>query len=141
MNNTLLTGSQHSRLEQAAFERAGDMTNDLPGSVLYITRNDARRSEVEDNWATTHDPLCLRAETLDAVVREWYEDLLGPVQPLSGQLNRRLAEYALDRTTAETEGALAGEPASAALADSFSSRFSLFDDAGVGTADALAGGV
>ncbi|MDS0283984.1 hypothetical protein NDI86_17850 [Halomicroarcula sp. S3CR25-11] len=53
-------------------------------------------------------------------------------------MNRRLTEYALDRTTAETEGALAGEPASASLADSFSSRFSLFDDAGVGTADALA---
>ncbi|OYR89365.1 nuclease, partial [Halorubrum sp. E3] len=92
---------------------------------------------VEDRWAASHDPLRLRAETLDAVVRDWYEDLQGPVQPLSGQLNRRLAEYALDRTTAETDGALAGEPASAALADSFSSRFSLFDDAGVGTADAL----
>jgi len=62
----------------------------------------------------------------------------GPGPTLSGQLNRRLAEYALDRTTAETDSALAGEPASAALADSFSSRFSLFDDAGVGTADALA---
>ncbi|ELZ43306.1 nuclease subunit B-like protein [Halorubrum californiense DSM 19288] len=93
---------------------------------------------VEDSWAASHKSLRLRAETLDAVVREWYEDLQGPVQPLTGQLNRRLAEYALDRTTAETDGALAGEPASAALADSFSSRFSLFDDAGVGTADALA---
>ncbi|KAB7513527.1 PD-(D/E)XK nuclease family protein [Halosegnis rubeus] len=92
---------------------------------------------VEDRWAASHDPLRLRAETLDGVVREWYEELHGPVQPLSGQLNRRLAEYALDRSTAETDGALAGEPASAALADSFSSRFSLFDDAGVGTADAL----
>jgi len=86
----------------------------------------------------TYDPLCLRAETLDAVVQDWYEELQNPVQSLSGQLNRRLAEYALDRTTTETDGALAGEPASAALADSFSSRFSLFDDAGVGTADALA---
>jgi len=114
------------------------MADDLLGSVLYITRNDARRGTVEDRWAASHDPLRLRAETLDAVVREWYEDLQGPVQPLSGQLNRRLAEYALDRTTAESEGALAGEPASAALADSFSSRFSLFDDAGVGTAAALA---
>jgi ATP-dependent helicase/nuclease subunit B len=114
------------------------MADDLLGSVLYITRNDARRGTVEDRWAASHEPLRLRAETLDAVVREWYEDLQGPVQPLSGQLNRRLAEYALDRTTAETDGALAGEPASAALADSFSSRFSLFDDAGVGTADALA---
>jgi len=74
---------------------------------------------------------------LDAVVRECYEHLHGPVQPLSGQLNRRLTEYALDRTTAETTGALAGEPASAALADSLSSRFSLFDDAGLGAADAL----
>jgi len=130
MNNTLLTGSQHSRLEQAAFERADQVADDLLGSILYITRNDARRSMVEDSWAASHDPLRLRAETLDAVVREWYEHLHGPVQPLSGQLNRRLAEYALDRTTAETDGALAGEPASAALADSFSSRFSLFDDAG-----------
>ncbi|WP_394346586.1 PD-(D/E)XK nuclease family protein [Halorhabdus rudnickae] len=138
MHKTLLTGPQHSRLEQAAFERADQVADDILGSVLYITRNDARRSEVEDNWAASHDPLRLRAETLDAVVREWYEDLLGPVQPLSGQLNRRLAEYALDRTTADTDGALVGEPASAALADSFSSRFSLFDDAGVGTADALA---
>ncbi len=42
-------------------------------------------------------------------VREWYEDLQGPVQPLTGQLNRRLAEYAPDRTTAETAGSLAGE--------------------------------
>ncbi|RJX42951.1 PD-(D/E)XK nuclease family protein [Halonotius aquaticus] len=92
---------------------------------------------VENRWAASHEPLRLRAETLDAVVREWYEELHGPVQPLVGQLNRRLAEYALDRSTAETDGALAGEPASAALADSFSSRFSLFDDAGVGTADAL----
>jgi len=137
MTPTLLTGSQHAHLEKAAFERAAEIAENSLGSVLYITRNDARRSEVEDNWATTHDPLSLRAETLDAVVREWYEHLHGPVQPLSGQLNRRLAEYALDRTTAETDGALAGEPASAALADSFSSRFSLFDDAGVGTADAL----
>jgi ATP-dependent helicase/nuclease subunit B len=125
-------------LEQRAFQRADDIATDSLGSILYITRNDARRSTVEDSWTASHEPLRLRAETLDAVVREWYEHLNGPVQPLSGQLNRRLAEYALDRTTAETDGALAGEPASAALADSFSSRFSLFDDAGVGTADALA---
>ena len=138
MKSTLLTSSQHTRLEQVAFERADRTAAVLPGSILYITRNDARRSAVEDRWATSYKPLRLRAETLDAVVREWYEHLNGPVQPLSGQLNRRLAEYALDRTTAETEGALAGELASAALTDSFSSRFSLFDDAGVGTADALA---
>ncbi|EMA28280.1 nuclease subunit B-like protein [Haloarcula japonica DSM 6131] len=36
-----------------------------------------------------------------------------------------MTEYTLDRTTAETTGTLAGEPTSAALADSFSSRFSL----------------
>jgi hypothetical protein len=138
MDSTLLTGPKHVRLEQRAFQRADDIATDSLGSILYITRNDARRSTVEDNWAASHDPLRLRAETLDAVVREWYEHLHGPVQPLTGQLNRRLAEYALDRTTAETDGALAGEPDSAALADSFSSRFSLFDDAGVGTADALA---
>jgi ATP-dependent helicase/nuclease subunit B len=138
MDNTLLTGFQHSDLEQVAFEQADEIADDLLGSVLYITRNDARRSSVEDRWAASHESLRLRAETLDAVVREWYEHLYGPIQPLSGQLNRRLAEYALDRTTAETDGALAGEPASAALADSFTSRFSLFDDAGVGTADALA---
>jgi len=53
-------------------------------------------------------------------------------------VNRRLTESALDRTTAKTTGALTGEPASAALADSFSSRFSLFDDGGVGLAVALA---
>ena len=53
-------------------------------------------------------------------------------------MNRRLAEYALDRTTAEAAGALAGGPASTDHADSFGSRLSLFDDAGVGTADALA---
>ncbi len=139
MDSTLLTGPKHAQLEQRAFQRADDIATDSLGSILYITRNDARRSMVEDRWAASHEPLRLRAETLDAVVREWYEHLHGPVQPLSGQLNRRLAEYALDRTTAETDGdgALAGEPASAALADSFSSRFSLFDDAGVGTADAL----
>jgi ATP-dependent helicase/nuclease subunit B len=114
------------------------VAGDLLGSVLYIPRNDGRRRTVADHWAASHAPLRLRAETLDAVVREWYEHLHGPVQPVSGQLNRRLTEYALDNTTAETTGALAGEPASAALADSFSSRFSLFDDAGVGTADALA---
>jgi ATP-dependent helicase/nuclease subunit B len=138
MDSTLLTGPKHARLERRAFQRADDIATDSLGSILYITRNDARRSMVEDRWTASHEPLRLRAETLDAVVREWYEELHGPVQPLSGQLNRRLAEYALDRTTAETGGALAGEPASAALADSFSSRFSLFDDAGVGTADALA---
>src|SRR6056297_2042699 len=138
MDSTLLTGPKHARLEQRAFQRADDIATDSLGSILYITRNDARRSMVEDRWAASHDPLRLRAETLDGVVREWYEELHGPVQPLSGQLNRRLAEYALDRATAETDGALAGEPASAALADSFSSRFSLFDDAGVGTTDALA---
>ncbi|WP_128478924.1 PD-(D/E)XK nuclease family protein [Halorussus pelagicus] len=138
MDSTLLTGPTHARLEQRAFQRADDIATDSLGSILYITRNDARRSSVEDSWAASHEPLRLRAETLDTVVRECYENLQGPVQQLSGQLNRRLTEYALDRTTAETEGALAGEPASSALADSFSSRFSLFDDAGVGTADALA---
>jgi ATP-dependent helicase/nuclease subunit B len=75
---------------------------------------------------------------LNVVVREWYEHLHGPLQPLSGQLHRRLAEYALDRMTAETRDALAGESAAAALADSFSSRFSLFDDTDVETIDALA---
>ena len=137
MDSTLLTGPKHARLERRAFQRADDIATDSLGSILYITRNDARRSMVEDSWAVSHEPLRLRAETLDAVVREWYEHLHGPVQPLSGQLNRRLAEYALDRSTDETDGTLASEPASAALADSFSSRFSLFDDAGVGTADAL----
>ena len=138
MDSKLLIGSKHAHLERQAFQRADDIATDSLGSVLYVTRNDARRSAVEDRWAASHDPLCLRAETLDAVVRQWYEQLHGPVELLSGQLNRRLAEYALDSTTAKTTGALAGEPASAALADSFSSRFSLFDDAGVGTADALA---
>ncbi|MDJ1434606.1 PD-(D/E)XK nuclease family protein [Halostagnicola sp. A-GB9-2] len=137
MDSTLLTGPKHARLEHQAFQRAADIATDSLGSILYITRNDARRSEVEDRWATSHKPLRLRAETLDTVVRDWYENLHGPIQPLSGQLDRRLTEYALDKTTAETTGALAGEPASAALADSFSSRFSLFDDAGVRTADAL----
>ena len=136
MDSTLLTGPKHAQLERRAFQRADDIATDSLGSILYITRNDARRSMVEDRWAASHEPLCLRAETLDAVIREWYEELPGPVQTLSGQLNRRPAEYALDRTTTETDGALAGEPASAALADSFSSRFSLFDDAGVGTGDA-----
>jgi ATP-dependent helicase/nuclease subunit B len=69
MTSTLLTGSQYVHLERAAFERAAEIAEGSLGSVLYITRNDAGRSEVEDNWATTHDPLCLRAETLDAVVR------------------------------------------------------------------------
>jgi ATP-dependent helicase/nuclease subunit B len=138
MDSTLLTGPKHAQLEQWAFQRADDIAADSLGSILYITRNDARRSMVEDRWATGYTPLRLRAETLDTVVREWYEQLHGPMQLLSGQLNRRLAEYALDRTTADTDGALAGEPASAALADAFSSRFSLFDDAGVETADALA---
>lgn len=137
MDSILLTGPRHRRLEQIAFERATEIAADSLGSILYLARNDARRSEVEDRWAASYRPLCLRAETFDSVVREWYEHLHGPVQPLSGQLNRRLTEYALDRTTAETTGALAGEPASAALADSFSSRFSFFDDAGVGSADAL----
>lgn len=59
MTSTLLTGSQHAHLEKAAFERAAEIAENSLGSVLYITRNDARRSEVEDNWATTHDPLSL----------------------------------------------------------------------------------
>ena len=137
MDSTLLTGPKHADLEQGAFEKAENIAGDSLGSILYITRNDARRSEVKDNWADSHKPLCLRAETIDAVVREWYETLYPPVQPLPGQLNRRLTEYALDHTTANTTGALAGEPASATLADAFSSRFSLFGDAGVDTADAL----
>ncbi|AWB28399.1 PD-(D/E)XK nuclease family protein [Halococcoides cellulosivorans] len=137
MQQTLLTGPRHSNLEQAAFERADQRAGELPGSVLYIARNDARRTSVEDHWSESYAPLRLRAETLDAIVRDWYEDLHGPIESLPGQLNRRLVEYALDRTTAETAGALAGEPASASLADSFSSRFSLFDDAGVRTADEL----
>ncbi|THE64259.1 PD-(D/E)XK nuclease family protein [Salinadaptatus halalkaliphilus] len=137
MDPTLLTGPQHARLEQRAFQRADDLAADSLGSILYITRNDARRSEIEDRWASFHRPLRLRSETLDSVVRNWYENLYDPVETLSGQLNRRLTEYALDETTAETAGALAGEPASAALADSFSSRFSLFDEAGVRTADTL----
>lgn len=138
MPQSILTGPRHSNLEQAAFERADQRAGDLPGSVLYITRNDARRSAVEDRWSESYASLRLRAETLDAIVREWYENLHGPIELISGQLNRRLVEYALDRTTEETTGVLAGEPASASLADSFSNRFSLFDDAGVETADALA---
>ncbi len=137
MDSILFTGPRHRRLEQIAFERATEIAADSLGSILYLARNDARRSEVEDRWAASYRPLRLRAKTFDSVVREWYEHLHGPIQPLSGQLNRRLTEYALDRTTVETTGALAGEPASAALADSFSSRFSLFDDAGVDSADAL----
>ena len=92
MSSTLLTGPQHTRLERVAFEMAAEIAENSLGSVLYITRNDVRRTEVEDNWAATHDPLCLRAETLDAVVQDWYEELQDPVQSLSGQLNRRLAE-------------------------------------------------
>ena len=42
MNNTLLTGSQHSGLEQVAFDRADQVADDLLGSVLYLTRNDGR---------------------------------------------------------------------------------------------------
>jgi len=137
MDSTLLTGPRHADLEQQAFEKAAHIADDSLGSILYITRNDARRSEVEDRWAEAHDPLCLRAETIDAVVREWYEALYPPVQPLPGQLNRRLTEYALDQTTANTTGTLAGEPASATLADAFSSRFSLFGDAGAGTGENL----
>jgi len=138
MEKTLLTGPKHARLEQVAFERADRIAEQSLGAILYITRNDARRASVEDRWAESHQPLRLRADTLDAIVREWYEDLYGPVQPISGQLNRRLTEYALDATTTERDGILVGEPASAALADSFSSRFSFFDDAGVTTGDALA---
>jgi len=115
MESTLLTGPTHAHLEQKAFEKAAHIADDSLGSILYITRNDARRSEAEGRWADSHNPLCLRAETIDAVVREWYEALYPPVQPLPGQLNRRLTECALDYTTATTTGALAGEPASAAI--------------------------
>ncbi|UPM45328.1 PD-(D/E)XK nuclease family protein [Halocatena salina] len=138
MNATLLTGPQHARLEQQAFQQADALADDSLGSILYITRNDARRSHVEDAWAEAHRPLRLRAETLDAVVREWYEALEGPVARLSSQVNRRLTEYALDRATAGDESIFAGEPASGSLVDAFSHRFSLFDDAGVTTPDALA---
>lgn len=138
MAPTLLTGPQHARLEQVAFETANEIADESLGSILYITRNDARRSEVEDRWAESYRSLRLTAETLDSVVRDWYESIYDPIELLSGQLNRRLTEYALDSTTAETSGALAGEPASAALADAFSSRFSLFDEAGITTASSLA---
>jgi len=138
MDSILLTGPRHTRLEQTAFERADEIADDSPGSILYLARNDARRSEVEDRWAESYRPLRLRAETLDAVVQDWYETIDSPMRPLSGQLNRRITEYALDATTAATSGALAGEPASAALADAFSSRFSLFDEAGIRTAESLA---
>ncbi|ELZ80240.1 nuclease subunit B-like protein [Haloferax elongans ATCC BAA-1513] len=125
-------------MEEQAFRKANTVSGDSLGSILYITRNDARRSHVEDAWADTYRPLRLRAETLDSVVRDWYEELDGPIERLSGQVNRRLTEYALDRATEREVSILAGEPASAALADAFSSRFSLFDDAGVSTADGLA---
>jgi len=84
MDSMLLTGPKHARLEQRAFQRADNIATDSLGSILYITRDDARRSAVEDRWDTPYDSLCLRAETLDAVVREWYEYLHDPVQPLSG---------------------------------------------------------
>jgi ATP-dependent helicase/nuclease subunit B len=138
MDSTLLTGPKHSLLEEQAFQKANTVAGDLLGSILYVTRNDARRGHIEDAWADTHGPLHLRAETLDAVVRDWYEALDGPIARLSGQVNRRLMEYALDRATKSEGSILAGEPASAALADAFSSRFSLFDDAGVSTAEELA---
>jgi ATP-dependent helicase/nuclease subunit B len=70
MDSTLLTGPKHARSEQRAFQRADDIATDSLGSVLYITRNDARRSTVEDSWAASYTPLRLRTETLDAVVRE-----------------------------------------------------------------------
>lgn len=138
MDPTLLTGPRHRDLESRAFELADTLADETPGSILYLTRNDARRSSVEDAWADEHRPLRLRAETLDAVVLEWYERLEGPTTRLSGQANRRLAEYALDAVTADDASALADEPASAALADEFSTRFSLFDEAGLTTAADLA---
>ncbi len=138
MDSILLTGPRHRDLEARAFEIADETAGDSLGSVLYIPRNDARRSSIEDAWAEEHRPLRLRAETLDTVVHEWFEQLVGPAARLSGQLNRRLAEYALDEATAADESALAGESASAALADAFSNRFSLFDDAGITTASELA---
>lgn len=138
MKSTLLTGPRHTRLERRAFRLSDKNASDTLGSILYVVRNDARRSHVEDRWAKSYRPLRLRVETLDAVVRDLYEDLEGPFQELSGPLNRRLTEFALDETTAGTRGALAGEPASASLADAFSSRFSLFADAGIATPDSLA---
>jgi ATP-dependent helicase/nuclease subunit B len=137
MNRMLFSGSQHHHLETQAFQTAEQIAEDSIGSVLYLTRNDARRSHVADKWAETHKPLQLRTETLDSIVREWYEKLEGPVDRPPGQLDRRLTEYALDRATANEESILACESASASLADAFSSRFSLFDDAGVVTASAL----
>lgn len=138
MDSTLLTGPQHAGLEQVALDAANEIADESLGSILYITRNDARRSGVEDRWAESYRPLCLTAETLDAVVRDWYETIFAPIKPLSGQLSRRLTEYALDTTTADSSGALAGEAPSAALADAFNSRFSLFDETGITTASALA---
>ncbi|SIS16586.1 PD-(D/E)XK nuclease family protein [Natronorubrum thiooxidans] len=138
MDSTLLTGPRHRDLETRAFNIAERTAGDAPGSILYIPRNDARRSSVEDTWAETHQPLRLRTETLDAVVHEWYEQLEGPATRLAGQANRRLTEYALDAGTADEANALTDESASAALADAFSTRFSLFDEAGLTTAAELA---
>lgn len=137
MAPTVLTGPRHRTLETRAFQVADEVAGDAMGSVLYLARNDTRRERIEDAWAETHRPLRLRAETLDAVVRDWYERLEGPIDRPSGQVNRRLTEYALDGATAVENSVLAGESASAALADAFSGRFSLFDDAGLTTAAAL----
>ena len=48
MDSTLLTGPKHADLERKAFEKAANIADDSLGSVLYIARNDARRSEVKD---------------------------------------------------------------------------------------------
>lgn len=77
MDSLLCVGPKHAQLEQRAFQRADDIATGSLSSVLYITRNDTRRRTVEDTWAASHDLFRLRAETLDAVVREWYEELQG----------------------------------------------------------------
>ena len=130
---------------------AGEPESDLPDNHPAVEALDDLRTQLQSEYVEYLEDLGdLVTETVEAGAPFVEEDhsyqfftkksdslesgqtvALFVIDALRLDLARRLAKYALNRTTAETEGALAGEPSSAALADSFSSRFSLFDDAGV----------
>ena len=133
----LLTGPNHETLETRAFEQVDALAGGDPGSILYLTRYDARRSTVADNWAEDYRPLRLRVENLGGVVRGCFEQLVGPHDTPTGALSRRLAEYALDGLATDPSSQFETPPVSTRLAGTFETRFSLFGDVGLTSADEL----
>jgi ATP-dependent helicase/nuclease subunit B len=133
----LLTGPNHGTLEKRAFERVDGLAGTDPGSILYLTRYDARRSTVADNWAENYQPLRLRVENLGGVVRDCFERLVGPHDTPTGALRRRLAEYALDGLATDPSYQFGTPPVSTRLAGAFETRFSLFGDVGLTSSEEL----